>query len=141
VFKSCTKKYSDESDKNAYCFSFYCDICGVTYKSAPIHFTGCDPPDTTTEIELWTMMWKREHALAFERANFEASLHFYVCPGCDLRVCDKCIVWKTDEYGDMVRRRCIKCEERVSRLAAVKPALRYVYEPPERAPPKDKLRK
>ena len=127
MFKSCTKKYTDESDAGVYRFTFYCDICGETFRPGPLRFSGNDPPEKTEEKRIWKLIWKREHAQAFERADFEARHHFFSCPGCGLLSCEKCTVTAQEKDGSVSLLRCAPCNKRI--LIGKPPFLRYVFEP------------
>ena len=48
--------------------------------------------------------WQKEHEMAFERAQNEASQHFHRCPSCNQYVCSSC--WNEDEGL------CTKCAPR-----------------------------
>jgi hypothetical protein len=105
MLKSRTKKYSDESDENNFCFVFYCDQCGSEHRPAPIAFTG-DGQGSEHDLK-----WKAEHDRAFARADREAAKWFYRCPSCGEHVCDACTrsLWENDE---IVRDVCRICYDR-----------------------------
>lgn len=77
-----TKKMTDESNGNGFCFTFYCDICASPWHSIP--YSG----GRGRGAEVHT--WENEHAAAYERANREALMHFNRCPVCKRMVCDDC---------------------------------------------------
>ena len=127
MLKSCTRNYSDESDENTFRFTFYCDVCGKPFRAAPVSLAGCEPPPVGAYDKCWRLLWMDEHGKAFERADFEASHHFFSCPGCGLYVCEVCTAATTEDDGTVRLLRCVKCEQRVNRA---KPSshLRFVYE-------------
>ena len=128
MLKSCTNKYSDESDENTFRFTFRCDICGEVFRAVPVSFTGGKPPPARVNDNCWRLLWMDEHGKAFERANFEASHHFFSCPGCGLYVCKKCTAAKTEDDGSVRLVRCVNCERRINQ-GTLKSRLRFVYEP------------
>lgn len=120
MFYSCTKKYTDESDEKIFRFTFYCDKCGKPHSSAPLPFSegrtfgGGKKEDTPCENELWELLWQKEHEQAFDRANHEASFHFFRCPGCGEYACGDCTVnEKLDSNG--LRELCCQCSRREGR--------------------------
>lgn len=113
MLKSCTRKYTDESDEDAFRFTFYCDRCGSPHSIASVKFSGNGPPDTLQGKKLWKMTWQKEHAQAFERANFEAKYHFFCCPGCGEYVCQNCIVSEALPSGEL-RDLCLNCNRRIA---------------------------
>jgi len=127
MLKSCTKKYTDESDERTFRFTFYCDLCGEGFCATPVSFTGGNPPGEPNAKKAWEAKWRKEHYRAFERANFEARYRFHACPGCGLLVCDKCVVTKLLPDGGEKWERCVACEQRVKENS--RPYLRYVYDP------------
>ena len=133
MLKSCTKRNSDDSDESIFRFSFYCDVCGEPYSSAPVEFATCkslcsQSPQPAPEDSQWRLLWRGEHVKAFQRANFEASHHFFSCPGCGLYVCKKCTAAKTEDDGSVRLVRCVNCERRINQ-GTLKSRLRFVYEP------------
>lgn len=114
MLTSCTQKYTDESDERAFRFTFYCDRCGKPYKGQELSFMGGQETETECEKELWELKWQKEHTQAFERANHDASYHFFCCPGCGEYVCSDCTVSEKLPSGD-VRDLCRKCNVRQDR--------------------------
>ncbi|HBU11981.1 MAG TPA: hypothetical protein DEB31_04420 [Clostridiales bacterium] len=139
VFKSYTREYSDRSDEKTFRFDFYCDVCGEVFSATPLECADRGPPPDTAEGErLRKLLWRQEHAKAFERANYEALDHFFLCPMCGSYVCDKCTVYKKDRDGDMARICCVGCKRRVrpvKRKGYKAAELKYVPSPS--APPKN----
>lgn len=134
MFRSCTKRYQDESDEKAFRFTFYCDSCGRPYTVAPLCFTDGMQNKSDYEKELWELKWQSEHALAFERANHEAGHHFFCCPGCGEYVCQDCIISEKTPDGAL-KDLCWVCSTRAHKNEP--PALHMVA-PAEKAGTKKK---
>ena len=85
---SLTKKTIDFSTMEEYVFSFHCDRCDKSWRSAPIPFdTGCSAIDNA---KLRDVLWAQERRFAFNLASIEALFHFNHCPSCGRWVCDDC---------------------------------------------------
>lgn len=116
MLQSCTKRYADHSDEQVFRFIFFCDGCGEPFASTPIPFAGKEGPvGSPLEIELWKLCWRQEHTKAFARANQEAMLHYFCCPGCGDYICQSCVVTKRLPSGEL-QDRCEPCSARVHRL-------------------------
>lgn len=125
MLQSCTKRYADKSDEQVFRFVFFCDDCGRAFHSAPIPFTGGGvPPGPPVETELWKLRWQEEHTKAFARANREAMLRYFCCPGCGKYICPGCVVSQKTASGD-IRDLCRECSARSCRLEPFK-----MIEPP-----------
>ena len=86
-----TKKYEDHSTDRYFRFVFYCDECGMAWKSEHYPFSMRDASlENEGKKKARVLMWKAEHDAAYERANIEAVLNFNRCPQCGQRVCDDC---------------------------------------------------
>jgi hypothetical protein len=92
-----TRKMMDDSTDKAFVFTFYCDLCGRPWKSAPVSSLT---PTRERSRKNPGCAWQ-EHDAAYERANLEAIQHFNRCPRCRRWVCDDCFLL-LDE-GDMCR--------------------------------------
>ena len=101
MFKSHTKKYTDEYDAETFRFTFYCDQCGAAYKSEPIAFTGGEQSQIERDRKVWGLIWQKEHDMAFERANYAARFHFTRCPGCGEYVCEECTTNREMSSGEL----------------------------------------
>ena len=116
MLKSCTRRYSDESNEKRFCFTFFCDCCGAAVQSTPIPCTvtiAMKSP-SEVEIELYKLRWQKEHTQAFARANQEASIYFFGCPGCGKYVCPNCVV-STFTPSEDILDRCPECSARSDR--------------------------
>ncbi|MCQ4863008.1 hypothetical protein [Pseudoflavonifractor phocaeensis] len=102
MLRSCTRRYTDESNEGGFRFTFYCDCCGAAFHSAPIPCTAGTRPKghAGPERELWRLCWQMEHAQAFARANQEAAIRLFRCPRCGSYVCDDCAVSRVLENGE-----------------------------------------
>lgn len=116
MLESCTKRYSDESNEKSFRFTFFCDFCGAAYQSTPIPctVTVTTKSPTEAEIELYKLRWQMEHTQAFARANQEASIYFFACPGCGRYICPGCVV-STFTPSEDILDRCPKCSARSNR--------------------------
>jgi len=82
---SCT----DESTEELFAFTFYCDLCGMSWKSVPIPFShGKQKKFWERLLGMPSSLWKEEHKDAFERANREGMFYFNRCAVCKKWVCD-----------------------------------------------------
>lgn len=98
-----TKKYADHSTQREFCFSFFCDRCGMEYKSECYPCSMANEDQTSADKQFaFALLWKNEHDAAYERANLEALMRFNKCPQCGDRVCDNCF----SEMGTT----CLRCE-------------------------------
>ncbi|MGI6224924.1 MAG: hypothetical protein ACOYJ1_01585 [Peptococcales bacterium] len=89
MLQSFTKKYTDESTKEKFRFTFYCDICGKQWQSVPISFSqGKGKTFWERLFGVKSSLWKSEHKDAFERANREGMFYFNRCTDCKKWVCD-----------------------------------------------------
>ena len=109
MFQSCTKKYTDESNEELFCFTFYCDDCNAPFHSTPISFklNSCSI-DKSSEYKLWKLQWQQKHKEAFARANQEAKIYYFCCPGCGRHICPACVVTKELSSGEVLER-CWQC--------------------------------
>lgn len=116
MLKSCTNRYTDVSDERKFQFTFYCDFCGAPFQSTPIPCTIPIPAehDAEPQTELYNLLWQKEHAQAFARANQEASIHFFGCPGCGRYICPSCVVSTFTPTKDILYR-CPECSARSHR--------------------------
>jgi hypothetical protein len=114
MLKSCTRKYTDESDEGMFRFTFYCDRCGSSHQIKPVSFSGHKLPDSAAEKNLWLLRWQKGHTQAFERADYEAKYHFFCCPGCGEYVCQDCVVSERTPSGD-IRDLCLDCNRRIAK--------------------------
>ncbi|MDR3345245.1 MAG: hypothetical protein LBT21_06650 [Oscillospiraceae bacterium] len=114
TFKSCTKRYADESDEAAFRFVFYCDQCASEFRPPPIPFGGAGKEQ-----------WTAEHGSAFARADYEAGYYFYSCPACGEHVCADCIE-NIRRDGEAVRSVCRKCY-RANDGNRVRPHLQMIW--------------
>jgi hypothetical protein len=101
--KPLTRQVIDHSDEKSFSFSFFCDICGKEWKSRPVSFeTG---GLTIEHEEARTLLWSKEHTVAFDAANLEAHLQFNGCNQCGKRVCDNCFCFDGEKQEGL----CKKC--------------------------------
>ena len=84
-----TKRSIDNSNPDAFLFSFYCDRCGKEWQSLPLPFT-LGGFTAIEHDETWKLVWEQEHKAAFMEANLKAQLSFNYCSSCGKWVCDAC---------------------------------------------------
>ena len=102
MLRALTHCYTDESNNQQFIFSFYCDICGKSWKSAPLPFSMHNHTcQMLSSRKIKNLMWQCEHHAAYERANNEAIFHFNRCPVCQRWMCDDCY----EELETI----CVKC--------------------------------
>ena len=113
MLKACTQRYTDASDERRFCFTFFCDVCGAAFQSTPILCSIAADAKRSTELEakLYKFRWQNEHARAFARANQEASIYFFACPGCGRSACPRCVVSEMTPAKD-IWDRCPECAAR-----------------------------
>ncbi|MDR0875403.1 MAG: hypothetical protein LBN12_04255 [Clostridiales Family XIII bacterium] len=96
----------DCSEEDIFCFAFYCDRCGLEWRSAPVPFSRGGFSEVKDD-EVLALLWADEHRAAFERANREAMFHFNHCCVCGQWVCDPCFHLSGDGPTDI----CIGCRD------------------------------
>jgi hypothetical protein len=82
-----TKKVTDLSDRQSFCFGFLCERCGNVWQSERTPFTE------NTEMQdekARRRIWEKDHRIAYLQANDEARYHFNHCPDCGRWVCQDC---------------------------------------------------
>ena len=77
-----TKRVTDESVGDTYCFTFYCDLCGSAHGSNPYMSNLSDDTDLQKR--------EAEHDETFAWVNQEMKTRFNRCPVCERIVCDTC---------------------------------------------------
>lgn len=90
--------FVDCSDKNGFCFSLTCTICGTVWKSTLMK------PEVSTAVK---RLYQNEYNRAREAAYLEAATAFTGCRLCEAPVCKKCMVL----MGDMEV--CSSCARRL----------------------------
>ena len=90
--------FVDCSEKNGFCFSLTCTICGTVWKSTIIK------PETSTAVR---RLSQKEYIRAKEAAYLEAANVFTSCRLCEAPVCNNCMVL----LGDMEV--CSSCAKRL----------------------------
>lgn len=108
MLKAFTQQFYDNSTNNEFSFIFCCDLCGKQWKSEPIPFSGLKLKGILKVFLIFinvkaTLLWKKEHETAFERANHEGMLYF--------NRCKKCKKWVCDEHIDLESGICSACCE------------------------------
>lgn len=89
-----TKKFSDESTDEYFCFTFYCDICGMALTSPKYPFSGAlmAKKRESGQSEAQRLIYEAEYEHAYEQANNEAIGYFLICDGCGKHICEDCIL-------------------------------------------------
>lgn len=100
-----TKKMTDRSTADEFCFSFYCDICKKEWRSKPLPFSGSLDAPLGNHDRVRDLIWIAEHNAAYERANHEAMHEHNHCPSCGKWVCDSCFYVKNTYITDI----CVDC--------------------------------
>ena len=103
-----TKKYVDASTEEQYSFSFFCDCCGKVVSTTKYGFhPGFEKKLflSRTEQKARELIWQRDHAAAYERANVEALKKLNRCVVCGAAICNDCTVECHEVDGRTV---CIK---------------------------------
>ena len=90
--------FVDCSEKNGFCFSLTCTVCGTVWKSTIIK------PETSTAVR---RLSQKEYIRAKEAAYLEAANVFTSCRLCEAPVCNNCMVL----LGDMEV--CSSCAKRL----------------------------
>jgi len=90
--------FVDCSEKNGFCFSLTCTVCGTVWKSTIIK------PETSTAVR---RLSQKEYIRAKEAAYLEATNVFTSCRLCEAPVCNNCMVL----LGDMEV--CSSCAKRL----------------------------
>lgn len=114
MLKSCTKKYTDESDERTFRFTFYCDVCGKPFTARPIAFTEADALGegaAPINKQLSEVLWQKEHDAAFGRADSEVNEKLFRCPCCFEVVCGDCVRGVQTPEG-IASPRCKNCQEK-----------------------------
>lgn len=112
MLQSFTKKYTDESTKDEFAFTFYCDMCENSWKSTPLPFShGKQKGFWKMLFYLPFTLWKAEHKDAFERANREGMLHFNRCPVCKRWVCDDHFIEDENACSDCYKSAGVKSQK------------------------------
>lgn len=81
------------SDRENFCFSLTCKVCGNVWKSLPIPFSGASVKHTSQNTKL---LFQNEFVQTKEIALIEATKHFHSCKLCGAPTCDDCIVSLSD---------------------------------------------
>ena len=90
--------FVDCSDKNGFCFSLTCTVCGTVWKSTIVK------PEVSAAVK---RLYQNEYNRARETAYLEASKVFTNCRLCEAPICDNCKVL----MGEMVV--CSSCARRL----------------------------
>jgi len=85
-----TQKFTDRSTKRRFAFSYYCDLCGKEWRSAPQAFDS-GGLHAAADLRVLHMLWNDQHKAAYERTNLEAIYSLSPCPECGRRVCMECL--------------------------------------------------
>lgn len=81
------------SDKENFCFSLTCKVCGNIWKSSPMPFNGDSVKHTSQNPQL---LFQNEFVKAKEIALVEAETNFHSCRLCGAPICAKCIISLND---------------------------------------------
>lgn len=79
--------FVDCSDKNGFCFSLTCTVCGTVWKSTIVK------PEVSAAVK---RLYQNEYNRAREATYLEASKAFTSCRLCETPVCNNCMVLMGD---------------------------------------------
>ncbi|MCL1854716.1 MAG: hypothetical protein FWF86_03190, partial [Clostridia bacterium] len=97
-----TKRFTDRSTQKVFMFSFFCDQCGIEWRSTPKAY---DPGGLRlpTDLRIYRMLWNEQYKEAYEQANLEAIYLFCLCQECGRRVCIDCFRSYEAEASDVCK--------------------------------------
>lgn len=91
MLKSCTRKYSDESDEQGFQFTFYCDSCGKARRTPKYPFSAASlHPESEPSAKALELTYHEERELVYEQVNKEADGYYQTCVKCGARICEDC---------------------------------------------------